>query len=105
MKKAKVALARKLAVIMHRMLVDGSRSTLPPAARDRRRDRQFLGQVSTPVFPEAKSLAGTMDQVRLQSAQWHCDHASVDRSAYPLSTPSGGGLAPTPDRSECPANG
>jgi hypothetical protein len=29
MNKAKVALARKLAVIMHRMPVDGSRSTLP----------------------------------------------------------------------------
>jgi hypothetical protein len=33
--------------------------------------------------PEAKSLAETMDQVRSQSAQWHCDHASVDRSACP----------------------
>src|SRR5882724_3992341 len=34
-----------------------------------------------------------------------CEHAHVDWSAYPLRTPSGGGRAPTPDRSEYPAKG
>src|SRR5260370_36302110 len=41
-----------------------------------------------------------MDQVRPQPIQWPCDHANVDWSAYPLQTPSGGGRAPTPYRSE-----
>src|SRR5262249_51657206 len=31
------------------------------------------------------------------------EHATVDWSTYPLRTPSGGGLAPTPDRSKYPA--
>jgi len=33
------------------------------------------------------------------------DHAHVDWPTYPLQTPSGGGRAPTPDRSETPAKG
>ena len=35
MKKAKVALARKLAVIMHRMLADGTTFDLPPRRPNR----------------------------------------------------------------------
>src|SRR5436190_14431071 len=46
-----------------------------------------------------------MDQVRPLPIKWPCDHATVDWSAYPLQTPSGGGRAPTPYRSKTPANG
>src|SRR5437763_7556740 len=46
-----------------------------------------------------------MDQVRPLPIKWPCDHATVDWSAYPLQTPSGGGPAPTPYRSKTPANG
>ncbi len=57
MNKAKVALARKLAVIMHRMLarisaVQSGRQALPP----NREDKQVFGRVTTPGLPEAKSL-------------------------------------------------
>ena len=69
-------------------------------------ERTAFGRVMTPAFPKRCPLAGTMDQVRPNCAQWPSnDHAFVDWSAYPLSTPSGGGLAPTPDRSESPATG
>ena len=61
MSKAKVALARKLAVIMHRMLVDGKpfNSQLP---RHKRRDQEFSGGLDTSL-PEAKSPRRDEDQV------------------------------------------
>ena len=55
MSKAKVALARKLAVILHRMLADAT----PFNAARRRPDRRsttVFGRVTTPGLPEAKSL-------------------------------------------------
>ena len=81
MRKAKVALARKLAVIMHRMLAD--QTPFNPAAKAATAAlttgaNKGFGRATTPGLPEAKSLAGTMDQVRPPSGMWHHDHASVD---------------------------
>src|SRR5882762_2017307 len=59
----------------------------------------------TPAFPKRGPDAGTMDQVRPHCATWHRTTRTVDWPAYPLQTPSGGGLAPTPDRSKTPAKG
>ena len=68
MKKAKVALARKLAVVLHRML--GRRHSFihhaeepPPGSLTEERSTVF-GQVTTPAFPKRSPVAGTMDQVR-----------------------------------------
>ena len=102
--QAKVALARRLAVIMHRML-----PTEHPLSRLRqpdRRDATVFGRVTTPGLLEAKSLRrddgsgqAVAHQVALVSTH------NVDWSTYPLPTPSGGGPAPTPDRSETSASG
>src|SRR5216684_4284222 len=46
-----------------------------------------------------------MDQVRPLPTRSLREHANVDWSTYPLPTPSGGGPAPTPYRSETPAIG
>ena len=105
MSKAKVALARRLAVIMHRMLADGTPFNAA-AAQPNRRDTTVFGRVTTPGLLEAKSLRrddgsgqAVAHQVALVSTH------NVDWSTYPLPTPSGGGLAPTPYRSETPASG
>src|SRR4029078_11640040 len=103
--KAKVALARRLAVIMHRMLADGGPFTATAAARCKG-DTTVFGRVTTPGLLEAKSLRrddgsgqAVAHQVALVSTH------NVDWSTYPLPTPSGGGHAPTPYRSETPAGG
>ena len=72
MSKAKVALARKLAVVLHRMLADGatfnpSRQGGHAAAASNRRSSQVFGRATTPAFPKRGPVAGTMDQVRPQS--------------------------------------
>ena len=54
MNKAKVALARKLAVIMHRMLADGK--PFKPRCSLTGRDTTVFGRVTTPGLLEAKSL-------------------------------------------------
>src|SRR5258708_37382609 len=59
----------------------------------------------TPAVPKRGPDAGTMDQVRPQSRSWHQTTLTADWPTYPLQTPSGGGLAPTPDRSKTPAKG
>src|ERR1700704_3708085 len=59
----------------------------------------------TPAFPKRGPDAGTMDQVRPQSRSWHQTTLTADWPTCPLQTPSGGGLAPTPDRSKTPAKG
>ena len=64
MSKAKVALARKLAVILHRMLANGTPSTL--LLQQPNREKQVFGRVTTPAFPKRSPLAGTMDPVRPQ---------------------------------------
>jgi hypothetical protein len=57
----------------------------------------------TPAFPKRGPDAGTMDQVRPPSGSWQQTTPTVDWPTYPLQTPSGGGPAPTPDRSRTPA--
>ena len=76
MKKAKVALARKLAVILHRMWVDGTAfdarqaaSTVAGGGVGEEKHKDF-GRVETPAFPKRSSLAGTMDEARPQNAPW-----------------------------------
>ena len=71
-----MALARKLAVILHRMLVENvthrpfeSHAKLASHADslDRAEEESkntVFGRVSTPAFPKRSPLAGTMDQVR-----------------------------------------
>src|SRR5258708_521990 len=59
----------------------------------------------TPAFPKRGPDAGTMDQVRPHCAAWHQTTLTVAGPTYPLQPPAGGGLAPTPDRSNPPAKG
>jgi transposase len=108
MRKAKVALARKLAVVLHRMLADGTRFIAEKAAavaawKEILRVRAAIDTSS----PGGGPVARTMDQARPQHPQRHPkdDRASLDWPADPHQTPSGGGPAPTPDRSETLAAG
>ena len=59
MRKAKVALARKLAVILHRMLAD-AKPFNPTAKADgcrlSKENQSVFGRATTPGLPEAKSL-------------------------------------------------
>ena len=55
MKKAKVALARKLAVIMHRMLVDGTTFEFAACARPNRRELKSFRAGHDTSLLEAKS--------------------------------------------------
>src|ERR1700689_2354995 len=61
------------------------------------------GGSSTPAFPKRGPDAGTMDQVRSTSGQSVPNHAHVDWPAYPLQTPSGGGLRADPVQKQDPA--
>ena len=61
MRKAKVALARKLAVILHRMLADRKPFAFAADCGVTEGDREFSGRFSTPAFPKRSPLAGTMD--------------------------------------------
>ena len=88
MKKAKVALARKLAVILHRMLADGNpfqphHAQGAAPCRVAEGDRRVFGRVrhqpSRSEVPRRDDGSG-----QTACAQWHHDHASVDWSAYPL---------------------
>jgi hypothetical protein len=63
MNKAKVALARRLAVIMHRMLADGAPLT-PLLRQPDRETQQFSGGSRHQAFSKRSPFAGTMDQVR-----------------------------------------
>ncbi len=66
MNKAKVALARKLAVIM----LACSKDNVPfnpaakAAARLTKEHQPVFGRATTPAFPKRSPFAGTMDQVR-----------------------------------------
>ena len=68
MRKAKVALARKLAVIMHRMLADGTpfdpARPLPWRQHNKESNREFSGGPRHQALPKRSPFAGTMDQVR-----------------------------------------
>ena len=75
MKKAKVALARKLAVILHRMRVDAMKFDAVQSERLRarssltERSSRVFGRATTPAFPKRSPVAGTMDQVRPYARQ------------------------------------
>ena len=64
--KAKVALARKLAVILHRMLADEStvQRRLPRQQPKQEDEPGFRAGHDTRLFPKRSPFAGTMDQVR-----------------------------------------
>ena len=66
---------------------------------------RFSGGTRRQPSPKRSPFAGTMDQADPPCRMWHRDHASVDWPTYPLRTPSGGGLAPTPYRSKSPVSG
>ena len=75
MKKAKVALARKLAVVLHRMWVNGSafdvEKTRPHACRGLTRGaHKFSARVTTPGLPEAKSRRRDDGRGQTETAQW-----------------------------------
>src|SRR5215469_11981972 len=67
--------------------------------------RCFRAGVRTPAFPKRGPDAGTTDQVRSQTCRMAQTTRTLDWPTYPLQTPSGGGLAPTPNRSTTPAEG
>ena len=109
MRKAKVALARKLAVVLHRMLADGTsfladKARWPQPANERR-----IAGSGDPRHqpPGARSRrrddgSGQADDISAAASR-HC--AFLDWPTDPHPTPSGGGRAPTPDRSKTPATG
>ena len=82
MSKAKVALARKLAVIMHRMLADATAVQSGGQGRSNlsRRINQVFGRATTPGLPEAKSLRRDdgSGQAAIREVASTSDHASVD---------------------------
>ena len=103
MKKAKVALARKLAVILHRMLANGTPFNRRRPRQPNRETRNSFRAGHDTSLPEAKSLRrddGSGQAAAHQSALRPRTRRLVGLSS---STPSGGGLAPTPYRSETPA--
>lgn len=70
-----MALARKLAVIPHRMWVDGttfgaSKVALTVAAAAWKEKHKVYGRLETPAFPKRSSRVGMMDEARPQSAPW-----------------------------------
>jgi hypothetical protein len=94
MRKAKVALARKLAVIMHRMLADGPPFN-PPAAKTgpcgsvTRRTAVF-GRVTTPGLPRSEVLSPGR-WIRLGR-----NEDGIDRSVMRLTPPPGALLSHEP---------
>ena len=61
--------------------VCGRQSKRRRSRRGLRKGDRILGQETTPAFPKRSPIAGTVDQVRPQDGQWHCDHAYLDWSA------------------------
>ena len=111
MKKAKVALARKLAVVLHRMWVSASTFDFEKAERLHARrglTRGFSGfrrGSMHQAFPKRSPVAGTMDEVDRDRLSGIATTLTRLAGLILNQTPSGGGLAPTPDRSESSATG
>ena len=109
MRKAKVALARKLAVVLHRMLADDTNSS--PARQQRcgidKKETLSVRAKTTPARPEQVPSPGRWIRPgrKTLSETAKVEHAPLDWPADPHPTPSGGGRAPTPDRREIPAAG
>ena len=95
-----MALARKPAVIMHRMLVDGAFASAAVAARQ----GEFMdfGQHSIGFPKRVPPGRWIRSDRKLGSGNTTTRARSVGLSSR---TPSGGGLAPTPYRSKCSAIG
>jgi hypothetical protein len=98
MRKAKVALARKLAVVMHRMWVDGTMFCWGEAGRERRLRRGRHATLGNQV-----PSRGRADRAKPQTLEWPVDRTTCARSARPLRLiASCGGSrhrTPTTDRS------
>ena len=94
MRKAKVALARKLAVILHRMLVDGTAFDVAKAAArwpNRRRHHRF-GRPVRAVRSKVPSPGRWIRSDRkMGQRRRKADRAPLDWPADPYQTPSGGG--------------
>ena len=107
MRKAKVALARKLAVVLHRMLADNqpfdfARARGGRLSKEALRVRAAFGTSRPEQVP---SPGRWIRRGRKMPVAPPSDHAQLDRQACSSPTPSGGGRAPTPDRSAIPAAG
>jgi Transposase IS116/IS110/IS902 family len=109
MSKAKVALARQLAVILHRMLPTGrgsspTRRRLPcrHTGKERSRVRATRGTSRPEQVP---SPGRWIRSGRSAASGSYKDCASLDWPADPHQTPSGGSPTLTPDRSKTPAAG
>ena len=93
MRKAKVALARKLAVILHRILEDGAPFNRPPRLTLQRlrskNDRFSGGSRHQPSRSEVPSPGRWIRSGRHPGCRHieRCDHASVDWPTYPLTNP------------------
>ena len=108
MRKAKVALARKLAVVLHRMLADGTSSLADKAAAATHRKGEITSsgdQRHQPPGARSRRRDDGSGQAANTAEQLEDDCASLDWPTDPHQTPSGGGPAPTPDRSKTPATG
>jgi hypothetical protein len=83
------------------------RSRLRKPPRQHSKERSRVRAADRHQSPGAGPVAGTMDQVRPQDGKrrFGIDRAPLDWPADPHQTPSGGGRAPTPDRSKTPATG
>jgi transposase len=113
MKKAKVALARKLAVVLHRMLADGTTFMASTAAHaaavagsDQQEAEQGSGGLGTRLSrSDVPSPGRWIRSGRFCGSSVLHDCASLDWSTGPHPTLSGSGRAPTADRSKTPAAG
>ena len=113
MRKAKVALARKLAVVLHRMLADGTTfmaSTAGPIGECGRLGstggRTGFGRARHQLSrSEVPSPGRWIRSGRKPRSSVLYDCASLDWSTGPHPTPSGSGRTPTADRSKTPAAG
>src|SRR5215469_10834847 len=102
MRKAKVALARKLAVVLHRMLADGTEFIAAKAAakaQTKGGNREF-GRTDTKRPEQVPSPGRWIRLSRWSGSSSQDDCAPQDWPTDPHQTPSGGSSALTPDRSK-----
>jgi Transposase IS116/IS110/IS902 family len=102
LRKAKVAVARKLAVILHRMWIDGTEfkwSSRRPLIRLHRRTTEFRRPAGANVPAGTLALARSPQALRCSKEQ-NALHTLIHQRHL---TPSCGGLAPTAERTLNPA--
>lgn len=105
MHKAKVALARKLAVILHRMPMQSRSIRRPRPLQLKQEVSTTSGPATTPGSPRARSLARTMYPVRPPCGKWFTTTQSVDWPAGSSMPHQATAIEPIPYRSKCPATG